>query len=78
MLFRSHEALYLADRSLLEPMPEQIARHVADACCWSHTQREELSAKVLDTYNKEHFINEHLRIIKQAQEKYPRGFLSDF
>lgn len=72
-----HEALYLADRSKLEPMPEQIAKHVADACCWSFEERKELSKKVLDTYNKEHFINEHLRIIKQAQEKYPKGFLSD-
>lgn len=71
------EALYLADRSLDIPIPEQIAKHVADACRWSFTARKELSQKVIDTYNKEHFINEHLRIIKQAQEKYPKGFLSD-
>lgn len=72
------EALYLADRSLDTPMTEQIAKHVHTTATWSMGDREWLSKKVLDTYNKEHFINEHLRIIKQAQEKYPKGFLNEF
>lgn len=72
-----HEALYLADRSKLEPMPEQIAKHVADACSWSFADREALSKKVLDTYNTQHFIDEHMRIIKAAQAKYPKGFLDE-
>ena len=72
-----HEALYLCDRSSLYTMTEQYAKHVSDACCWSFEDRKELSAKVLDTYNKKHFIDEHMRIIKQAQEKYPKGFMND-
>jgi hypothetical protein len=70
-------ALFLADRSLDTPMPEQIAKHVAEVCTWTYADRAGLSRQVLDTYNKEHFINEHLRIIRQAQEKYPKGFLSE-
>jgi hypothetical protein len=72
-----HEALYLCDRSMLTPITDQYRNHVNDACSWSYEERKALSAKVIDTYNKEHFINEHLRIIKAAQEKYPKGFLND-
>lgn len=71
------EALYLCDRSLDTPMPEQYNKHVYTTRTWSMGDREWLSKKVLDTYNKEHFIKEHLRIIKQAQEKYPKGFMND-
>ena len=56
---------------------ERAQREYNDAAQEENYFYKELSAKVLDTYNKEHFINEHLRIIKAAQEKYPKGFLSD-
>jgi glycosyltransferase involved in cell wall biosynthesis len=72
------EGLFLCDRSLDTPIHEQYYKHVNDASSWSLADRVYYSKLVRDKYNKEHFINEHLRIIRQAQGKYPKGFLSDF
>ena len=71
------EAIYLADRSLDIPIPEQIYKHVTDTSSWSFDQRKQLSEKVIAKYNQKHFVNEHLRIIENAKLKYPKGFLED-
>jgi glycosyltransferase involved in cell wall biosynthesis len=62
-------AIYLA------PTPEDILESVLFCQGWTFEDRKDLSAHIIGKFDKEHFIEEHLRVIKNAKEMYPKGFL---
>lgn len=63
------EAIYLCDRALSVGIPEQISQAVQKCEEWTHQQRKDLSSKIITTFNKQHFIDEHIRIIENARGK---------
>ena len=56
-------SIYFCDRSLEKTIPEQIYDAVTDIETWNLENRIAISEYVCNKYNKEHFVNEHKRVI---------------
>lgn len=67
------EALFLADRSLDLSLPDQVRLHVNQTLTWTYEQRKQLSEKVLSLYDKDHFVDRHIKLLVRAAARKVRS-----
>ncbi len=70
------EQEYLPDyAAYLAPTQEDLAAGVNKYMNWTFEDRKKLFDYIVNTFDDQHFIDEHMRVINDAQAKYPKGFL---
>ncbi len=72
------EAIMFCDRNKDQSLPDQIKQYVDHASIISYNDRCNLSKSVIEKYNKERFVAEHMRIIEAAKKHYAKDNLECF